>query len=194
MIDNGRFRVGTLHDFRRSEAYGPELGDAAEGTKQVTDVANGPWQSVITRPNLAERFISAPENANGTLVNCYFQINYDVPDVFIYCMTTVRNDEDMHRLGHDVCIEITDPRSFLKALGSALYQVTRWKASCVAPCQYEDRRRDVRADRHGHPAFIKPATYAYQQEMRAVWEPYERPIAPVIVESLEAATFLRWAR
>ena len=192
MVRRGEFLIGTLHGFRKIEEHGLAIGDADEGKKEVVDVADGHWRDVTTRPNLATKFISAPPQADITFQNVQFQMNYDVPDVYVFCVSAVRADRAMHAFQADACVTIIRPEQFFRALDAAL-KLRKLVSGCmVRPCKYAERRRDVRVDGDMHPAFIKTPDYAYQEEVRAIWEPRQRPIEPVLVYSLRAARFLKW--
>jgi hypothetical protein len=191
MVARGRFRIGTLHEYRRVEAHGSEIGDVGEGTKQVVDAATGHWRDVTRRPNLAQRFIAAPPDADIRFENVGFQENYDVPDCFLYCVTARFAKGAMQAFEADTCVEIIRPGTFFAALDAALrarHPITRY---LIGVCQYGDRTRHVTVDGGLHPAFLKPHRYAYQHEIRALWEPQQHPIEAVFVESLPAAACLR---
>jgi len=192
MVQRGEFLIGTLHGFRRMEEHGMAIGDAGEGKKEVVDAADGHWRDITARPNLATKFISAPSQANITFSNVQFQMNYDVSDVYVYCVSAARNDRVMQAFDADACVTIKRPKEFFIALDKAL-RLRRLVSGCmVRPCEYTERRRDVRVDADLHPAFIKTPDYAYQEEVRALWEPRQRPIQPVLIHSLRAARFLKW--
>ena len=191
MIRRGSFRIGTLYEFRKVEAHGPEVGDEGEGTKQVFDIANGHWRDVTARPNLAQRFIAADPNANITFKNVGFQVDHEAPDAFVYCVTAIMDHRAMRDFGADTCVEITNPKRFFEELDHVLRTRHLVGESVTAPCFYGERRRHIITDGNLHPAFLKPPRYAYQREIRVVWEARQPPIGPIIVESLPASQYLR---
>ena len=194
MLKHGVFKIGTLHGFRRIEELGSAVGDAGEGTKQVFDEATGHWRDITSRPNLAQAFISAPPDANITFSNVGFEVSYDIPDVFVYCVAATLSQRAMDAFEADACLEITDPKRFFKALDAALRARHLVMNYLVGACIYDERRRHVRGDGGVHPAFLKPREYDYQCEIRCLWEPRARPIEPLLIESLRAARLLRERR
>ena len=192
MMRHGHFRIGTLHEFRKEEAHGGEIGDAGEGTKQLVDHLDGDWREVTSRPNLAEQVFKVGPGANIKFSGVTVQMHQEVPDMYVFCVSAVLDKEVMGAFKADTCLAITNPKGFFEALDAAMRAKGLVRApGVVVGCVYADRERDIRHDGNLNPAQLKPQRYSYQREMRVLWEPATSPIKPEFIDSLVAGKHLR---
>jgi hypothetical protein len=187
----GQFRVGTLHDFRRDEDHGSEIGDAGEGTKVVFQDLQGASKDILQGPNVLNQFFKVPEGANIFFSGITLQVNHDTPDLFIFCVSSVYDERAMREFGYDTCIEIVRPRAFFEALHRALRDQLLVNQGVLARCQYAERRRDVATDGEFPAALLKAKKHEYQQEVRALWQPRAQRIEPTTIVSTTAAQHIR---
>lgn len=191
MMEHGHFLVGTLHEFRKVEAHGDEVGDPGEGTKQLFDNLDGSWQDVTGRRNLAQSVISAPPGADIQFSGVRVQVRQEVPNMYVFCVSAALSRRVMEAFHRDTCLAIYKPKAFFKALDAAMRAKGLVKSCTVVQCQYGHRERDIQTDDNVHPAQLKPARHSYQREYRALWEPVTQPIEPVFIDSLTAGGLLQ---
>jgi len=183
MVREGAIRVGTLYDFRRTEALDSERGDANEGIRiSLTDGAPGivegkdlPWfvrQSLNVPPNVKILF------AEGAVL----KVHQNVPDAYVYC-TCSKFDKSLMQLFGGACVRIVDSTPFFAAITQAL---DGWDANGIrnisgfqlSPCEYVDREQTWPNVSEYHPAFRKPPKYSHQSEVRAIWTTTATSISP----------------
>jgi hypothetical protein len=188
----GILRLGTLHDFRRQESHGDEIGDVGEGTKQVTQVVDGFTSDILRRPNILRQFFEPPPGANNIQFRgLSLEVRHNNPDIFVFCAAARFDQAAMREFKYDACLEIVRPREFFAALDATLRGQALVTQALVSRCHYGERRRDVAMDGDIPAALVKPTRYAYQQEVRALWQPRAASIEPIFVNSSAAAKHLR---
>jgi hypothetical protein len=188
MLQRGVFRIGTIYEFRHVEEHGTEIGDDAEGTKQLFDDAKySTWENASP---IARQIIKGPHNF--AFHDVTFELTIDSPDMFVYCLTESPSQQALSDFGADTCIEIFDIRRFVRALTGHLHrrQLVANKEG-VRHCIYGERRRDWRTDDDVYPALLKDSRYEYQREVRVIWQPTNPPITPIVIECLPAAKYIR---
>ena len=192
----GSVRIGTLYDFRRIESHGKERGDEEEGVRvSITDGKAGfiggerlPWfvrESLPPVDGITFRF------AEGA----FLEVHQTAPDAYVYCTCSKFDASIMERFG-GACIEIVDPGQFFAAITRALDGwtsggVRRVSSLRVATCQYVAREQTWPNVLRYEPVFRKPPEYAYQCEVRAVWDTSLTRLVPL---NLTVPDIRKWCR
>lgn len=188
----GSFRIGTLHDFRRLE-HRQGIGDPSEGRKtielrrsiSVRDSTAPGYQGSYEQRALAEFGIFSPDSVltDVSFEDCVFVQEIDVPDAFVYCLSSEYSAPAMKSLdGADSCLQIVDMRGFLRLLTQTINAFTPVELMGLQPVAYETRTSEWNGVNWGrHPALIKEPIFGDQKEVRAVWAPkFGQPIQPIV--------------
>ncbi len=181
LVRQGQIRIGTLHDFRRTEAYGNERGDAGEGTATIYTSEdfelgdNSPEDKFVRGKFFADR------SERAVFRNIRFEMPVDA-NVYICCFCQKLDPLVMGDFG-PVAIKIIQPSKFVEEIARALWKKKLLgRQMALAPCKYGSRERDVRI-KLLHAAFLKPSRYEYQCEVRAIFTPKNQELEPVIIEN-----------
>jgi hypothetical protein len=184
LIDHGRIRINTLHNFQRIEEYGSEIGDQDEGVL-YTEMAGhtiDPAEPATLNPSIAQLLDSGsvvfadPQTITGDLVertaNCH-----------IYSASGVREAKLMKRLGeeYNTCVEITDVTQFSQILTASMReQGLQVEDPVCSSVVYAGRRAHHTSQIAVHPALLKDPAYEYQREFRILW-----PTAEVVTDHID---------
>ena len=207
ILQEGRFRLGTLEDYRAEEAHHAGIGDRTEGSAS----ANSRVEAWTSEADLGDDHASEFEDDGGIIVgegqslvigeggelviddSGVRMINVDLrsetesENLYVFSVTLEPQLSAQQALGYDACYEIEDVGAFVRLLaapdGAALI--------AQGPIRYQTRDLEFEAARAVNPALIKEPHFAYQREWRALWAPRAQPIAPVLVTSPEAARLCR---
>jgi hypothetical protein len=190
MVNEGVFRIGTLHDFRRIERHAELIGDAEEGIKVVEDAAEGDRVETPETQSWVSRHLFKLAPGAGLLLkgSPMLKVKVDEPDCLIYCFTESSNPDAWPDC--DTCVEIRDPRAFICEISRSAGLGDEFK---MGKCVYKQRVEQT-DDPEADPAvLIKPAKYAHQQEWRALLalRPCRQVDRPVNVHCSSAARFCR---
>lgn len=187
LLTKGRLRIGTLHDFRRSE-HKAGIADPREGQKSVFHVMNRPVKvddgSLDDLAMKHYRFINAPSGATVEFSNVAFTRNVESPDCYVYCASSALSRETMSEFeGADACYQIVDPVGFCSVVHEELNRITPIADFAIAEVEYLSREEAWTPTSSGrHPAFIKEPHFSRQAEIRCIWRPADRrPISPTFV-------------
>ena len=184
LLNDGKVRVGTLHEYRDTEAHGCVIGDDTEGTKNLFLDGHGETWTPASIPAFAKTFFELGHESSVTLEGIRLQVPQESPDFYLFCASSEFNEHALREFGYDACVSIDDPQRFFAAISHRL----RHKASLegVFHCQYRDRDAPHDSDDGTHPALIKHPKYKDQHEVRALWRPQKESVRPVIIESRKA--------
>lgn len=193
IMQYGKFRIGTLFDFRKVEYHGEAIGDIGEGT-HLTTLKTGVPKLVSFEDNSPEALFFRTHLGN---IHSQNQKIYLAPDAsitartnsqnfFIFCSSLLFNANTMKEFGYDACIKIEDPEKFFNALSHSI----RHKASYIgfSPVNYKHRNTDHLHPHLNHAALSKDPAYSYQAEVRALWQPLKTCI-PLIAECKKALNY-----
>lgn len=191
LLNLGGIRVGTLHDFRRSE-LGAGISDPEEGKKRVyhhienlhiADSEEPAIQSEIdVRALSAFRAVKLENSKDITFSNITVSRPFDHPDCFLLCTSEICASRMLREFdGAETCIRITDIPGFYREL-------TRTLNITVGPVAFMGVRRVRYGTRNeawngqnwgNNPALLKATIFEPQAELRALWVPRSgRPIQP----------------
>ncbi|GEM_PF-7039283 len=195
MKREGRFRFGSLADFRREELYGTEIGDHGEGTIQIEAEV---WssedenQNTFARQAVERIFILHDETENVSVEN--INLEYDVSG---YVFSVSENPEPSAEDGYDACIEITDLFGFFAMLSQFpkfqfpppfVSDFVAFRLNPFMPCEYRSRYamgHETKVPIH----LIKPEAHRPWREWRLFLEIGPTP-PHVMVSCIEATQFL----
>ncbi len=181
LVRQGQIRIGTLHDFRRTEEYGEERGDAGEGTATIYTSEDFELGDGSPEDTLVRGKFFTERSSGSTFQNIRFQVPMD-SNVYVCCFCDKLDPIVMDDFG-PVAIKIIQPKKFVEEIAKVLWlKKLLGPQAALAPCEYGSREKDVRAQLL-HPAFLKPSRYAYQREVRAIFTPKSQELEPVIIES-----------
>ncbi|HVK79600.1 MAG TPA: hypothetical protein VM915_03220 [Verrucomicrobiae bacterium] len=205
ILDGGSFRIGTLYDYRKTEAHGAEVGDPREGKVGArSQVLSWSSSDPKLRDDHAAQFVrggnsvvftegssisfgaggSISFGTNGvSLRNVALRLELQVQDLYVFSFSAEPSAELMRRMGYDACYEISDVDKFLTLLATSLSaKLVGWSAVL-----YRSKEMHYNEARSINPALIKEPPFAYQKECRALWQPSAPTILPQIVGAPEAA-------
>ncbi|MDD3937386.1 hypothetical protein [Rhodoferax sp.] len=199
----GRLRIGTLHNFRRTE-HKRGIVDVDEGKKSVShhiDVLHiADSQAPENDGNIdfrsldAFQAVSLNNGSNILFKNVRLTKKIESQDFFVYSTSASRSRKTMREFeGADTCIEIFDPDNFYKLLTKPLNSITPVRFLGVKAVTYKNRSEEWNGvDSGTHPSLIKSTDYIPQFEVRAIWSPLvESTIEPVITAHCRLGEFCR---
>jgi hypothetical protein len=186
---SGSLRIGTLSEYRNTEQYGTQIGDADEGGFPISGTRRMPAGSSL--PGGGVRFEG---EATATMTGCYVWLPHD-RDRYLFCVSSVY-DEDTHRrlkadpqAQYDACYRINDPGPFFGSISRAIADRAQLLGVCFV--QYRDGVVDFASPlAYVPPELVKNRDgYAHLQEVRGVWRPLGPPVAPFPIDVREARRF-----
>ncbi|MGA2443920.1 MAG: hypothetical protein ABSG50_00655 [Opitutaceae bacterium] len=191
--DRGSFRLGTLYDYRREEAYGSAIGDAREGTfdrQHSFDFKTS--NALIKQLTSAQEFglMYAKGEKTGKFERNRFVLNFTSVNLLVFSAALI---SDHFLFGEfadtDCCIEIDDFEAFCGCLVGKISQPIAKAA--IRECIYGDRV--VVNDRNPMPPlpFLKDKRYEKQREIRLCVQLYADPTGPITLSSLDALLHCR---
>lgn len=197
----GIIRIGTLHDFRRSE-HKRGIADPTEGTKSISHQHDLFIESTENLTNEQKDALQGYEELNAiklenckniTLSNIHATKKLTSDDYFILC-TASKNNVINEFEGYDSCYKITSPIDFYKELTIALNRIRPVRFLGYSEVVYKDRNE--KWEKNGnklHPAQIKETEFSGQAEIRAIWEPLDRskPIEPIVLGSYKLGRHIK---
>lgn len=201
LLSLGNIRIGTLHDFRKSE-HKNGIADENEGKKTVTHYVTyastkDSGDSNLDIKALREFGVVEPVNVGEiTVENCTFGMLFDHPDCFIHCSSSKLSIDVMKEFeGADSCVEIQEPLGFYLRLTETLNSIIPVELKILQEVKYGERDEKWNGENWGHhPALIKGKEFSGQYEIRAIWKPrYDGLINPLVLNDTGLLKFLRRA-
>lgn len=190
----GSVRIGTLHDFRRSE-HKRGIADPGEGHKRVSHCQ----ESLLHISDSTDPALQASKDfrafrhfgvlaSSAKLIDAEFGYNVfhkkiNAPDCFVFCSSGTLSRDTMREFEEaDSSVEIIDIDRFYALLTGALNAVRSVTFCGIHAVRYQDREEIWNGRDWGHhPALIKETKHRGQAEIRAIWEPLSSaPIQPII--------------
>lgn len=183
----GCIRIGTLHDFRKSE-HKRGIADAKEGKKNVSHIVNharidGSSNQEHLDVRAVKEFGVVKVEGGGSVIleNCILSKSFDEPDCFILCTSKAKSKKTMQQFeGADSCLQIFNPELFYQLLTETLNSITPVDFRGVHEVIYQGKEEVWNGRDWGHhPALIKEPEFRPQEELRAIWQPrFKQGIAP----------------
>jgi hypothetical protein len=187
MLAAGKFRVGTLYEYRKSEDYTFKTLDREEGVLRHTEIVKQGNASQITRYSGGHIEGTPAQLAATQLKNVFFQNAISEDDQYIYCTSLSPSWDGDVDPAYDVCIEITHVAAFSWLMVSTLRARKLASDFQMNQVEYGGRDRVTLTDSGMHsggpevrPALLKPPSFAKQQEYRAMFRPTTNGIQAVI--------------
>ena len=201
ILEHGRFRLGTLYEYRDIEEHGQAIGDADEGKHRTAFTSANRTDFNLQDGSQAAQFFRGhitPDNhlagirrmvlLPGTKVIAEAQ----APDMFVFCASTIFDKALMVEFGYDACIRIEAPHRFFSAISHAIRHQARFVT--FSEVVYRDRETSHLNPHTIHPALMKGLDYSRQAEVRALWEPLRENIQPLFVSCRKAAGYCSMVR
>lgn len=199
LVEHAEFHITTLFDCRKHEKHPDGIADRLEGTKEIRCVdPDIDSRNPDTPPSLLRSLGIAAVDDTSTFIshNSVFDIKQESPDCYLFCLTRDCNPEPWRdKFAYDTCVQVSEPELFFQALTNCVFQKVRIEeAAFMADCVYLSRSQNIRKLQHLNgsesipPMLIKDPSFAYQQEVRAIWIPKQQPIAPFPIKCTQAAT------
>ena len=200
MIHEGKFKIGTLCNYRDTEKHGSARGDKDEGAASTYDIvsdyssgqlAGGTPQGLsdFTAKNFFGNCRYGTINIHGSVV---FEAERTSRNLLVYCVSRILSKQVMEGMKYDACVEITDAARFFGAITASI-ESSRGKLSAKAfgNCEYCSRKQHHSVNTTTHPAFIKDESFSYQAETRMAWEPIDNEISDFVLICPEATRFCK---
>lgn len=172
----GGIRVGTLHDFRRSD-HKRGISDPGEGKKTISHFFENESSKNAdqSKPSALEALgmITPGSTRHVEIQNLNVQRAFSSPNYFILCTSANYSQKTLSQFEDaDSCLEIVRPDEFYEILTDALNSLRRVVFRGVFKVTYQNRLEIWNGRTHGtRPALIKPIEdFPEQDEMRAIWE------------------------
>ena len=184
LVNYGKIRINSLNYYRDIELHGKAVGDEAENTLNAVSVIKG--SKTGDQLNELERmfFKSAPgvDSATWAIANATFLFPLQGRPTYGYCLSDALSQELLERMNYenqlvgnppyDTCVRIKDHVSFVRLLSKHLID-KNLRYYGHGHCSY--RTRDIPWEewrRRGQqcPAFVKDSSYAWQKEVRVLFE------------------------
>lgn len=193
---NGTLRIGTLFDFKKNENFNEAVGDKHEGSHYpymdvVEPIYSGNMNSL--QKSFLKGAISLAPGASISNLKIVREVTSS--DFFVFCMTTEPSRDAMEEFECDICIEIADPTSFIKALTRKVKSKTgdlAWHGHVT----YMRKDYPYMKETGLHPACTKDERYMYQKEYRAIWHARKNSSECVILSPLfiKAPKLIKYCR
>jgi hypothetical protein len=196
LLKSGEIRIGTLHDFRRSE-HKRGVADPMEGRKIISHHIDSVTPGGNTIHDKALRFFGGIEVVNSTgctVQNFTYQTSVETEDCFILCGSTEHSQTVANEFDEaDSCVQIIDVRKFTRVLTSKLGSIFPIATGNVCIVEYVDKAQNWNGKDLGlNPAVLKEPEFSGQKEFRIIWPLREKiPISPVIVRDKRIRRLLR---
>jgi hypothetical protein len=189
----GEFYINTFENLRGYEETHSEIGDKDEGVKGIyvdkVDFDTSQPETLESVPDFAKNMIEGPgfKITNGTFIQKTRE------NFYVFSCSKVYDHEIMKRLDCDTCVQIVDPNKFFREVTTAM-QSNNFTSDNFrsGECDYTTERIEHHEKISKiHAAIIKPARYAYQQEVRVIWIPKDAQIKPEKITSKAAAEYIK---
>lgn len=168
-FQTGSIRLGTLHGYRDTAAFGTDRGDHAEGSSDTRLLVNR--ATTVEKGSFLNQFINM--SAGGEILNCTFINRRNHQDMFIFCASGVFTPELFHRWQAkdsrtDACYEIFDWIGFRAEISKRIRQIAWYFESSYI--QYVKGDVPAHSSLRDYPVmFIKQHEYGWQLEHRGAW-------------------------
>ncbi len=189
MMLKGAIRLTTLAACRAYEDA--ERGDPEEGKQTYLSgtISGGSEDPKFVEQARRSGIAIGPGCTGGHIENCTNVST--VPDAYILCTSTVRDDAHFSKAFGGYCVQIVAPWVVLQHISSMLFLLGKAKEGACRPVVYRDRTYTGLEEMH-HPVFVKPAVpYAPQREFRFAWIPQGKIEGPLDIVVPNIAHYCR---
>lgn len=189
LLSLGNLRIGTLHNFRKSE-HKKGISDPYEGMKIVSHYIpdiNDADKDMHLKALRDYKAIEFADSTNVMLTNIQMRQEFNVPDCFVHCISSVYSRSAMDSLeGADSCVAIRDVKKFYERLTTTINLHIPVDLVALKRVRYLARNQQWNGKDWGdHPALIKESEFSPQFEIRAIWSPkFEGLISPICINDI----------
>jgi hypothetical protein len=184
---HGSVKIGTMYEYRDMEKYGGAIGDKLEGTKHRFDIVEENVWTEQNQPEWTKKIFGMEDGARVRIKDCSFTTETVSPDHNIYCVTSKFSIAAMKEFGYDSCFIIDNPVAFFAEISKGLPAGSRFAGAYQ--CSYTNGSSHEN-DKGVHEALVKYPEYAYQSEVRALWDSGPDP-KPQYINCPKAAQYCR---
>lgn len=187
-LARGSLKIGTLHEYRQTKAYGHVIGDKNEGLHKTELFLEGGGEiDLASNSQEAEYFrkhVLRPDqhDAIGKIIladGARLVAHGNSQDLYIYCMTSEYSPTVMKEFGCDSCLELVRPNEFCEAISRKIRHRAMFNG--LGPISYQNKTTHYTRPHTLHPAVMKDLEYEYQKEWRAIWIPEKAPEKPLFI-------------
>jgi hypothetical protein len=178
LVNQGKVRIGTLHDFQKIEQYAPMIGDKAEGEKRRYDnpvFASAGGLSRFARPIADSVFANLPTDPaeRFLFLQCSFEKIDRSPNRRLYSTSTRLGASTMHAMdpAYDTCVRIDYVFAFFHAIEQELIRLNLATHGLIRPVRYRERTQHYLKDNGLDPVLLKPLSHVDQHEVRFIFFP-----------------------
>jgi hypothetical protein len=195
LLEGDQLLVNTFESLRNVERHGAEIGDADEGTKEwLSPSDSGNYAEPWTVSPVARKLLSVPDGVNFEMRDNDLSYVQKIADCYVYCVCEVFDRQVMARFGYDVCVEIMNPTAFFRRVTKELRRLgltSHDHEPIVRACVYSPPAAHYTKQVATPPYLLKSPRYAYQREVRALWQPIHRTIEPTPMRPRGIARYCR---
>ena len=196
-FSTGLIKIGSLYGYRKAEEFGEFIGDKDEGLSKTILTSVNQHQFALNDSSPEANFILRHLDVPPERHHVQFQLGAGTqiiasnqsPDYYIYCVSSQFNKETMEKSGYDSCIEILDVEAFFKKISKKIKHKATYQDVCYV--NYQNRETDHLNPHFLPPALIKDTKYAFQKEVRALWNPKKEIKKPLYINVKDAIRFCR---
>lgn len=141
ILDEGRFRIGTLYDYRLIESHGGEIGDSREGKLGAhSQILSWSSSDPILRNEHADSFVKGNAvvfregssisfkpggkimfNANGvSLQNVSLRSELQVQDLYVFSFSSEFDPKLMRKMDYDACSGASSGIDCIRSISTAV--------------------------------------------------------------------------
>ncbi len=195
---SGSLRIGTLHDFRRTE-HGSEIGDTEEGEITLTTgdetavydskhlAPEQEWQ----RPHMEERF-----GGQGIKLVASGGIHHRVSasNSYLFCTGLEYDWKTIDEPSYNACFRIDDPESFCQVLCAEIPDIE--SGYYYGKVEYHQKTTLGHNYPGFHPALVKDPSYSHQKEFRFMFKPINASMTlePLIINARRARKYCTFVK
>lgn len=197
-LSRGSLKIGTLHDYRKTESYGDVIGDKNEGLHKTElflkgggeiDLASNSPESEYFRKHVLQ-----PEQRDAKVKiiledGARLIAHSNSPDLYIYCVSSEYSPTVMKEFGCDACLQIFRPYEFFDAISRKIRHQAVFNG--LGPVTYLNKTTHYTQPHTLHPAVMKDPEYEYQKEWRSIWVPKKTNNQPLILNVPKAIRHCR---
>jgi hypothetical protein len=139
-LDRGSLKIGTLYEYRQTDAYGEDIGDKDEGLHKTelclpgggeielgsnTPEAEFFRKHVLRTDQQSSKVKIILKDEARVVVQSHSQ------DLYIYCMTAEYSASVMKKGGYDACLEIVRPSEFFQTISRKIRHKAEFNGLCA---------------------------------------------------------------
>lgn len=175
LLNRGILRIGTLHEYRDTK-YQEGIHDNTEGIKtvHVTRKELDFKSKDIATQRILNDFLGGLITGEGSLIMSgdapMFVKKVSNENHLVFCASFEHTPSILEIFKYDAGIEITHPDEFIKLVSDKLKKKLNAELVYFDKVKYQKKEEEWNHFNYGyHPMIIKDKSFAYQNEIRAIW-------------------------